>query len=99
MTLTKYCKMRQAGRFGALGAAFALALVCVLDCTTARAQADEPDWTKAAGPRSWVDDLTPIGEADWSYQRAAHLLERAGFGGTPGEIGRLAAMTPEEAVA
>ena len=98
MTLTKYCKMRQAGRFGVVGAAIALALVCVLDCTTARTQANEPDWTKAAGPRSWVDDLTPIGEADWSYQRAAHLLERAGFGGTPDEIKQLAAMTPEEAV-
>ncbi len=98
MTLTEYCKTRQAGRFGVLGAAIALALVCVLDCTTARTQANEPDWTKAAGPRSWVDDLTPIGEADWSYQRAAHLLERAGFGGTPHEIKQLAAMTPEEAV-
>ena len=30
--------------------------------------------------------------------RAAHLLERAGFGGTPEEIARLAAMTPRQAV-
>src|SRR5690606_28384042 len=36
---------------------------------------------------------------DWSYARAAHLLERAGFGGTPEEIAHLAAMTPAEAVA
>ncbi len=52
----------------------------------------------AAGPSAWVGDLSPIGPADWSYDRAAHLLERAGFGGTPEEIQRLAAMTPEAAV-
>jgi hypothetical protein len=51
-----------------------------------------------SGPASWADDLTPIGPQDWSYQRAAHLLERAGFGGTPEEIQRLAAMTPKQAV-
>jgi uncharacterized protein (DUF1800 family) len=51
-----------------------------------------------AGPDSWVGDLTPITTADWSRDRAAHLLERAGFGGTPEEIDRLAAMTPEAAV-
>jgi uncharacterized protein (DUF1800 family) len=50
------------------------------------------------GPASWADDLTPIGPHDWSYQRAAHLLERAGFGGTPEQIQRLAAMSPAEAV-
>jgi hypothetical protein len=50
------------------------------------------------GPASWANDLTPIGPQDWSYQRAAHLLERAGFGGTPEEIQRLAAMTPAQAV-
>jgi uncharacterized protein (DUF1800 family) len=50
------------------------------------------------GPASWVDDLRPIGKSDWSYARAAHLLERAGFGGTPEEIEVLAAMTPEQAV-
>jgi Protein of unknown function (DUF1800) len=50
------------------------------------------------GPAAWADDLSPIGPRDWSYERAAHLLERAGFGGTPGEIERLAAMTPQEAV-
>lgn len=51
-----------------------------------------------AGPASWVDDLRPVTSADWDRGKAAHLLERAGFGGTPGEIGRLAAMGPEEAV-
>ncbi len=51
-----------------------------------------------AGPESWAGDLTPIPAADWSYARAGHLLERAGFGGTPEEIERLAAMSPREAV-
>ena len=51
-----------------------------------------------AGPAAWANDLTPIGARDWSYERAAHLLERAGFGGTPEEIAALAAMTPQQAV-
>ena len=52
----------------------------------------------SATPASWVDDLTPIAKANWNYSRAAHLLERAGFGGTPEEVQRLSAMTPEQAV-
>jgi uncharacterized protein (DUF1800 family) len=47
----------------------------------------------------WADDLSPIAAADWSFDRAAHLLERAGFGGTPEDIARLAVMTPQQAVA
>jgi uncharacterized protein (DUF1800 family) len=50
------------------------------------------------GPAAWSNDLSPIAPQDWSYERASHLLERAGFGGTPEEIQRLAAMTPQEAV-
>jgi uncharacterized protein (DUF1800 family) len=46
----------------------------------------------------WAGDLSPISAADWNYDRAAHLIERAGFGATPEEIARLAAMTPERAV-
>lgn len=46
----------------------------------------------------WSGDLTPIGPADWNAERAAHLLERAGFGATPEEIAQFAAMTPEAAV-
>lgn len=42
--------------------------------------------------------LDPIGDSDWSVDLAGHLLERAGFGGTPEEIARLAAMTPAQAV-
>ncbi len=51
-----------------------------------------------AGPDEWTNDLGPIAAADWSYERAAHLIERAGFGATPAEIERLAQMSPEEAV-
>jgi hypothetical protein len=51
------------------------------------------------GPARWADDLTPITVSDWNYDFAAQLLERAGFGGPPEEIARLAAMTPEQAVA
>ena len=49
-------------------------------------------------PSLSVDDLSPISPADWNRQRAAHLLERAGFGGTPEDIAKLAAMTPQQAV-
>ena len=42
------------------------------------------------GPAAWKDDLTPIAAADWNYDRAAHLLTHAGFGGTPAEIQKLA---------
>ena len=42
----------------------------------------------------WVDDLDPIQPADWERARAKHLLDRAGFGGTPEDIARLARMTP-----
>ena len=58
-----------------------------------------PEAAGQAGPASWEDDFQPITPADWDRGKAAHLLERAGFGGTPEEIDRLAAMSPEEAVA
>ena len=47
---------------------------------------------------SWENDLGPISEIDWNYERAAHLLERAGFGGTPDTIQRFANMSPSAAV-
>ncbi|MBV8730088.1 MAG: DUF1800 domain-containing protein, partial [Acidobacteriia bacterium] len=48
---------------------------------------------------SWQNDLAPIGPADWNDEFAAHLLERAGFGGTPEEIAAFSKMTPARAVA
>jgi hypothetical protein len=53
---------------------------------------------RAVAPADWVGDLTPIPPAEWNAQRAAHLLQRAGFGGTPAEVAQLAAMTPTAAV-
>jgi len=47
----------------------------------------------------WIEDLSPISAADWTRDRARHLLDRAGFGGTPAELERLAAMPPDAAVA
>lgn len=51
----------------------------------------------AAAP-GWAGDLTPLPASEWNPARAAHLLERAGFGGTPEEVAALAALTPREAV-
>jgi hypothetical protein len=50
------------------------------------------------GPATWNNDLAPIGAADWNYDRAAHLLAHAGFGGTPAEIEKLADAGLERAV-
>lgn len=52
-----------------------------------------------AGPESWTDDLSPLPDSAWSAELAAHLLERAGFGGTLDTIARFTVMTPEQAVA
>jgi hypothetical protein len=54
--------------------------------------------TSAQTPAPWIGDLTPIAAQDWTYDRAAHLIERAGFGAPPDEIRRLAKMTPQQAV-
>ena len=53
---------------------------------------------RADSPTEWTDDLSPIAAGEWTYARAAHLLERAGFGATPEEIARVAAMAPTQAV-
>ena len=54
--------------------------------------------TIAAGSIDWAGDLSPIGASDWNRGRAAHLVERAGFGAAPDEVARLAALTPQQAV-
>ena len=82
--------LRPLARFRPLAWLLAAALLAVLGAAAVMAA--------ESGPDAWVDDLTPITAADWSYDRAAHLVERAGFGATPAEIERLAAMTPEAAV-
>lgn len=47
----------------------------------------------------WANDLSPIASVDWSPAQAAHLLERAGFSGTPEEVAAFAELSPQEAVA
>jgi uncharacterized protein (DUF1800 family) len=66
------------------------ALLFAAALSTAAAQSAPPD--------KWRNDLSPISAKDWNADAAAHLLERAGFGGTPEDIARLAAMSPTEAV-
>jgi uncharacterized protein (DUF1800 family) len=51
-----------------------------------------------AAPAAWKDDLQPLPTESWNRERAAHLLERAGFGATPSEVNRLAGMTATQAV-
>src|SRR5437868_2432388 len=55
-------------------------------------------FAQKTGAAQWQNDLTPIASFDWNYDFAAHLLERAGFGGTPEEVEALARLTPAEAV-
>lgn len=61
-------------------------------------------WCSTAAPVGagetdvWAGDLTPLPANQWNRARAAHLLERAGFGGTLAEIEELARLTPTEAV-
>lgn len=42
--------------------------------------------------------LKPLATDKWSFEMAAHLLNRAGFGGNPAEIQKLADLGPDEAV-
>ena len=48
--------------------------------------------------KSWSGDLTPIAQSEWNKKTAAHLLERAGFGGTREQIAEFAKLSPVEAV-
>ena len=68
----------------------------VAACVAVAAAGQSPQSTNPAS--AWVDDLSPISPSDWNTARAAHLLERAGFGGTPEEIAHLASLTPQQAV-
>src|ERR1700687_3302646 len=74
-------------------------LAAILAGAIAIAISPAPLLAQTAGPAAWQNDLTPIGAKDWNRDFAAHLLERAGFGGTPAEIDALAKMTPQQAVA
>jgi uncharacterized protein (DUF1800 family) len=42
--------------------------------------------------------LKPLSSGQWNYSTAAHLLNRAGFGGSPVEIQKLADLGPDKAL-
>ncbi len=42
--------------------------------------------------------LEPISSEDWTYEKAKHLLFRAGFGGPPEKVKKLVEMGPHKAV-
>lgn len=75
-----------------------LAVCAFVGGLAAAAMADSGAFSSVPAPASWTGDFSRIKAGDWNYDRAGHLLERAGFGGAPDEIKRLAAMTPREAV-
>ena len=74
---------------------FAALLVVALGAT---ARTVPPADSITAANEAWVGDLSPIAASDWTYDRAAHLVERAGFGAAPDDVRRLAALTPKQAV-
>jgi hypothetical protein len=74
---------------------FAALLLVALGATTRTLSSID----SGASTDIWAGDLSPIAASDWNAGRAAHLLERAGFGAAPEEIVRFAAMTPTQAVA
>lgn len=52
----------------------------------------------AASDANWLEDLSSISRQDWNAAQAAHLLSRAGFGGTPAQSAALAKLSPTKAV-
>jgi hypothetical protein len=58
--------------------------------------AEKTGWSP--GLKAWKDDLEPLPQNEWNYDRAAHLLAHAGFGGTPEEIDTLADLGLTRAV-
>src|SRR5499427_8283906 len=57
-----------------------------------------PRFQWSPGPAAWQDDVSPLPPSEWNYDRAAHLLAHAGFGGTPEEIEKLAGAGLDRAV-
>lgn len=50
------------------------------------------------GGAAWIGDLRPIEAGDWNVTRAAHLMERVGFGETPEKLAALAKGDPAKIV-
>ena len=83
--------------------AFVLTLAITLSVTTRVlvGGADGPgsgERLAAPAPAGWTGDVSPIAPGEWNAQRAAHLLERAGFGAPPAEIARVSKLTPQQAI-
>ena len=77
---------------------FARRMAWLLFLGAASLSAASNSLTSGPGPDRWTGDLSPISKADWNYQRAGYLLDRAGFSGTPDDVRKLAAMSPADAV-
>ena len=45
----------------------------------------------------WEGNINPILKDEWTIENASHLLERAGFGGTPEEIEYFFSIGPDKA--
>ena len=73
-------------------------LACLAITGIALALLSSASTAQLAALAFWQDDLAPITNSDWNYETAAHLLERAGFGGTPAQIEALAVLSPKAAV-
>jgi uncharacterized protein (DUF1800 family) len=73
-------------------------LIAIVAACAALAFGSAPTIAQSAPADAWRNDLSPITAKDWNKDKAAHLLARAGFGGTPEEIAKLAAMGPAAAV-
>ena len=61
--------------------------------------AASPQVQAALAPVDWADDLRPVTAAEWTRERAAHLLERTGFGTLPIEVSHSLALDPRAVVA
>jgi uncharacterized protein (DUF1800 family) len=65
---------------------------------TARIFSQPVETTGQLSTSTWGNMLQPLPDAQWDYARAAHLLNRAGFGGPPRDIERLVSVGPTRAV-
>lgn len=59
---------------------------------------DPPEVSAPMLPGRFSASLNPIKAKDWGYDHARHLLNRAGFGGTPAQIATLVKWGPEKSV-
>lgn len=62
------------------------------------ATAQTQDQPQSQDETVWLENLSPITRQNWNADHAAHLLSRAGFGGTPQDASKLAKLSPKRAV-